>query len=93
MCVCMCVCRGGADSEEGEGGTNWEIGAAVPTWPCVKEITRGKLLRGTGNSARFSVMTRGVRWGSAEREVKDGGDVCVHVADLLHCAAETNRTL
>ena len=27
------------------------------------------------------------------REVQEGGDICVHIADSLHCTAETNRTL
>ena len=24
------------------------------------------------------------------REVQGGGDICVHIADSLHCTAETN---
>ena len=27
------------------------------------------------------------------REVREGGDMCVHIADSLHCTAETNTTL
>ena len=30
-------------------------------------------------------------WGG--REVKEGGDRCIHIADSLHCIAETNTTL
>ena len=26
------------------------------------------------------------------REVREGGDVCIHIVDLLHCAAETNTS-
>ena len=32
---------------------------------------------------------RGWRWG----EVQEGGDICIHTADSLHCTAETNKTL
>ena len=32
--------------------------------------------------------------GSGEgSEVQEGGDVCIHIADSLHCTAETNTTL
>ena len=27
------------------------------------------------------------------REVQEGGDIDIHIADSLHCAAETNTTL
>ena len=27
------------------------------------------------------------------REVQEGGDICIHIADSLHCTAETNTTL
>ena len=32
------------------------------------------------------------KWGVGEagREVEEGGDVCIHIADSLHCTAETN---
>ena len=35
---------------------------------------------------------RGVGWG-AGREVQEGKDICTHIADSLHCTAETNATL
>ena len=35
--------------------------------------------------------------GGGRREVQDGGDICgrgdIHIADSLHCTAETNTTL
>ena len=34
---------------------------------------------------------RGVRVGW--REVQEGGDIGIHIADSLHCTAETNTTL
>ena len=30
-------------------------------------------------------------WGG--REVKEGGNIGIHIADSLHCTAETNTTL
>ena len=27
------------------------------------------------------------------KEIQEGGDICTHIADSLHCTAETNRTL
>ena len=29
----------------------------------------------------------------AGREVQEGKDICTHIADSLHCTAETNTTL
>ena len=31
--------------------------------------------------------------GECGREVQEGGDVCMHIADSLRCSAETNTTL
>ena len=31
--------------------------------------------------------------GSGGREVREGGDICIHIADSLCCTAETNTTL
>ena len=31
--------------------------------------------------------------GRGGREVQEGGDICIHVADSLHCTAETNTPL
>ena len=28
-----------------------------------------------------------------QREIQEGGDICIHKADSLHCTAETNTTL
>ena len=30
--------------------------------------------------------------GKDGREVPEGGDICIHMADSLHCTAETNTT-
>ena len=31
--------------------------------------------------------------GTGGREVPEGGDICLHITDSLHCTAETNTTL
>ena len=28
-----------------------------------------------------------------DMEVQDGGAICIHIADSLHCIAETNNTV
>ena len=33
------------------------------------------------------------RWDGGQREVQDGGDICLHTADALCCTAENNTTL
>ena len=35
----------------------------------------------------------GPRWGVGGREVQEGGDMCIPIADSLRCAAETDTTL
>ena len=32
-------------------------------------------------------------WDGEGREVQEGGDICIHIADSLHCTSETNTTL
>ena len=31
--------------------------------------------------------------GGGGREVQEGGDICIHIADSRHCTAETNNTV
>ena len=31
--------------------------------------------------------------GVGGRELQEGRDICIHIADSLHCTAETNTTL
>ena len=69
---------------EGEGGTNWEIRNDTHTLPCIKQRASGKLVLCDDLDG----------WdGGAGREVQEGGDIGVHVADSLCCTAETNTTL
>ena len=76
-----------------KGGTNWEIRFDINTLPCVKQIAGGNLLYSTGSSAQCSVTTYMGDGGWGGREVQEGGDRCIHMADSLHCTAETNTTL
>ena len=70
-----------------EDGMNWESSTDIHTIPCVQQKASGKLLCSTGSSAGCSVMTYRGR-----REAQEGGDICTHTADSLHCTSETNTT-
>ena len=64
-----------------------------PPLLCVKCIASGKLLyTSIGSSALSPVMTQMGGLGRRRREVQEGGDICMHVAESLH-TAETNTTL
>ena len=54
----------------------------------------GKLPYHTRSSARRSLMTWscGLRGGGG-KEVQEERDICIHIADSLHCTAEKNTTL
>ena len=63
---------------------------SVPSIPVLtpitkRNITNENLLYSTGNSTQCSVVT----W----RKSKKRGDICMHIADSLRWAAETNTTL
>ena len=80
---------------EGDGGTNWESSIETYTLPYVKLDSQGE----------FAVWCRELKpcahwqprgWegvGRGGREVQDGGDICIPVADSCCCMAETNTTL
>ena len=56
---------------------NWESSIGIRALPCVKQ----------GNDLD--------RWGGGEggREVPEGSNVCIYMADSLHCTVETSATL
>ena len=64
---------------------NWEIGTGLNTLPCVKRTANGNLQCRAGSSAQWSVITQMAGW----RGWEEGG-MCIHRADSLHCAADTN---
>ena len=39
-----------------------------------------------------SVVTYMSEMGVSERDTQKEGDICIHIADSLHCTAETNTT-
>ena len=60
----------------------------------LKQIASGNLLSSAGSSDWCSVMTQRSRMGvGMEGDVQEGGDVCIHRANSLHCTAETNTEL
>ena len=53
------------------------------------KINSGKLLYGTGLNSLLCDDLEMVGWGG--REVHEGGDLCIHIADTLCCRAETKQ--
>ena len=70
---------------------NWEIRFDINTLTCVKQLASGKLLCSTGSSVQGSVMTWGWDEDRGGRDTPEGGVICIHIADSLHCTAETQH--
>ena len=73
------------------GGGGWQVrwtGRLGLTWalPCVKQIADGNLLSCTGSSAQCCDDLEGMGRG----EVQERRDSCIHMADSLCCATDTN---
>ena len=83
--------RGNGGGVEGE--TNWEIRIDIYTLPLCKIASQWE--PAVQHRELSSVLCDdldgqdGGDWG----EVQEGGDICIHIADSLHCTAETNTTL
>ena len=75
------------------GGMNWETGIDICAQPRVEQIASGKLLHSTGSSAQGSVMTQMDRMGVGGKKAREGGDICIYIADSCCCTAETNIIL
>ena len=73
-------------------GRNGENSIHIHPLSCIKWIVGEKVLYKTGSTVWHSVVTyRG--WGGGEgREAQEGGDICIIMADLCCCMAETNTT-
>ena len=86
-------CREGTCGQSGEGerGTNGEIRIDIRTLPCVKRPAmeaagqHGECISGLCDDLGG--------WVGDGRSVQEGENICIHIADSLHCAAETNRIL
>ena len=74
---------------EREGGMSYEIRTAIYKLPCVKQTASGKLVY-RGLSLVLCDDLEG--WDAGGREVREGGDICIHRADSS-CTAETKTTL
>ena len=68
--------RGEGRKGEMYGESNMETYMTISKW-----IANGNLLNVPGNSNRDSVPTQRVGCGGKQREVQEGGDKCVPVAD------------
>ena len=68
--------------EEGEGRTNWESSTEIYILPCVKQIANRK----------FCDNLEGWDGVGDGKEVQEGGDICIPVADSCLCMAETDTT-
>ena len=68
------------EGEEGEGGKYGESNMETYITIC-KIDAGGNLLYGSGNSSQGSVTTQRGGMGGGGREVQEGEDVCVPVAD------------
>ena len=70
---------------------NWEVGLDTYTL-CGKDTQWEPAELGTGSSVWCSMVTQ-MRWVGGGMEIQKGGDVCIPIADALHCTAETNTTV
>ena len=79
---------------EGEGGMNWESGIETYTLPYVKLIASGNLLYYAGSS-KLVLCDSLEGWDrvGGGREVQEGGDICILMADSCWCMAEINTIL
>ena len=82
---------------KGESGGNWE--SNIDVYICY--YVRNRELVGTCGKAQRAQL--GTLWGSrvvgwgGEKDIQKGGDICLHIADLLlllfFCTVQTNKTL
>ena len=52
-----------------------------------------KIARGNINNFRYADDTTLMAESKELMSLREGRDRCIHIADLLHCTAETNTTL
>ena len=73
---------------EGKGGMNWEIGIDIHALLMLflKYRSNENLLYSTGLYSMLCGDLNG-------KEIQGGGDICIHAAESLWCAAETETTL
>ena len=70
---------------------NWEARIYTYTLPYVKQTASQGNLKAQG--AQLVLCDDPCGWDKrVEREVQEGGNTCIHMVDLLHCAAETHTS-
>ena len=71
---------------------NGESNSNKYTLSRVKQIAGEKLLYNTGKPAWHTVMTQRNKmvWGKG-KDAQQGGNICIIIADLGYCMAETNN--
>ena len=52
-----------------------------------------KIAMGNINNLRYADYTTLMVESEELKNLQEGGDRCIHIADSLHCAAETNTTV
>ena len=79
---------------EGEDVANWESTIETYTLTFVKQIAGGDLLgnKGSSNQGLCDNLEEWVGMGDG-KEVQEGGDICISVADSCWCMEETNTLL
>ena len=75
------------------GGVNWEIGTVIYTRPCVEKILSGSCCGTQGAQQILGDSLEGWHRVGCGREVQEGEDTCVLMADPPCCIAETNTPL
>ena len=79
---------------EGENGMKWEIRIDMYTLPCVKQKASGNLLKNHRElSSVFCDDLEKCNGQVGGREVQEGGDICIQIADIIGCTLETNTPL
>ena len=79
---------------EGESGMIWQSSIETYTLPYVKQIVSGNLLCDPGNPKPILCDNlEGWDGGGGGREVQEGGDICILMADSCWCVAETTPLL
>ena len=80
--------------EEGEGGINWESSIEKHTLSHAKQIASEIVLYDAGNS-NLVLWDNLEEWDGmgGEREVQEGGNICIFLADSCWHMAETKTIL
>ena len=79
---------------EGEGGTNWRTNIERYTLRYVEYSASRNLLYDSGiSNLVLCVHLDGWDRVGGEREIKEGGNLCIPMADSCWCMAETDNTI